>query len=142
MLILLADDDEELRYILARVLKKEGYQVREIGDLGALQTTLAGYPGNTIGAPKPNILVSDVYMPGGQGTALDVVEGLKERLGELAIVFITSARDLQLNERATALGARGVFSKPVDMDALKKLLREIAVEKRNKRRVNPTHGAD
>ena len=69
------------------------------------------------------VLVSDVYMPG--GTAIKAVETLQETLDGLPIIFITSAKDVDITEHGIRVGATAVLSKPVDMDELKRLIRRI-----------------
>jgi CheY-like chemotaxis protein len=124
MLILLADDDSELRFILARVLKKEGHDVYEMGDFQSLYQRLEQYAQLPVEDRKKVVLVSDVYMPG--GTAITAVASLKEALDGLPIIFITSARDDDIAEQGMRLGAKAVLSKPVDMDELKQLIRSIS----------------
>ena len=124
MLILLADDDSELRFILARVLKKEGYDVDEMGDFQSLYQRLERYAGLPVEERREVVLVSDVYMPG--GTAITAVESLREAVEGLPLIFITSARDDDIVEQGMRLGAKAVLSKPVDMDELKQLLRSIS----------------
>jgi DNA-binding response OmpR family regulator len=121
--ILLAEDDEELRFILARSLRRASHDVEEIGDIAALFQRLAAFSAEMRGPLTPTILVSDVYMPG--GNALDVVERLRTTLRGLPIVFITSAYDTRIAEKGLALGARAVLEKPVDMDELKALIKAI-----------------
>jgi CheY-like chemotaxis protein len=124
MLILLADDDSELRFILARVLRKEGYDVEEMGDFQSLYQRLEQYAELSDEARREVVLVSDVYMPG--GTAFTAVETLREGLNGLPIVFITSARDDEIAEQGMRLGAKAVLSKPIDMNELKGIIRQIA----------------
>ena len=140
LLVLLADDDEELRFILARVLKKEGYEVEEMGNFGALLSRLSTYSTSPMRERETTVLVSDVFMPG--GTALEAVERLGDRLAKLPIVFITSARDSQITEQGMNLGARAVLSKPVDMNELKRLMKEIADAIPNGYRVDTPLGAN
>ena len=123
MLVLLADDDDELRYILARVLRKEGYDVEEISDIDALSRRLSRYDRSNEGKHRRMVLVTDVYMPG--GNAIDAVGAIKHKLEKLPFIFITSAKDAEVTRKGLALGADAVLSKPVDMDHLKQLLRRI-----------------
>ena len=65
LFIVLAEDDEDLRSMLAVVLRRDGHRVVETGDgagLAAETARLLGQPGS----PTGNILsiVSDVRMPG------------------------------------------------------------------------------
>jgi CheY-like chemotaxis protein len=124
LLVLLADDDEELRFILARVLTKEGYDIEELSDFQSLFLRLDRHNVPTDEAHKKMALVSDVYMHGGD--AITAVASLKAKLEGLPIVFITSTRDEEATEQGMRLGAKAVLSKPVDFAELKQLLSHIA----------------
>lgn len=123
MRILLADDDHELRFILARVLKREGFEVEEMGDYQSLFLRLAQYRTLSREAREGMVLVSDVYLPG--GTSLDAVHALRDELRGLPIIFITSAKDDDITDKGMRLGAAAVLSKPVDLDELKRLLHRM-----------------
>lgn len=124
MVILLAEDDSELRFILSRVLSNAGFEVEELEDYLSLFARLEHYAGLSKDARREVVLVSDVYMPG--GTAISAVEKLKETLDGLPLIFITSAKDDDITARGMRLGATAVLSKPVDMDELKGLIRGIS----------------
>lgn len=121
MLILLAEDDAELRFILSRVLKNDGFEVEEVGDYHALFARLEHYAGLSQKARREVVLVSDVYMPG--GTALSAVATLREPLDGMSLIFMTSAKDDDITAHGMRLGAAAVLSKPVDMDELKRIIR-------------------
>ena len=125
MRIILADDDEELRFILARTLKKEGYNVEELEDTEALRQRMSQNRNATDADINNTILISDVYMPG--GNAIEALADLKTQLS-LPFIFITSAKDVDVTEQGMRLGARAVLSKPVDFDALKSLLKGISTK--------------
>jgi two-component system nitrogen regulation response regulator GlnG len=120
--IILAEDDAELRFILARMLSKEGYKVEEIGDGETLARRLFELLAQPADEREVDVVISDIYMPG--GTAIEVVESLKERLADLPIIFITSDCNPDIVARALELGVREVLSKPVDFVRLKKILGE------------------
>lgn len=115
--ILLADDDSEMRCLLAAVLTTAGYRVEEAGDgdeLRARLTTLEG---------PIDLLVTDVQMPG--WTGLQALEWTKRNIPGVEVVLITAFGDPDLHQRAAALGARAVLDKPFDLVALKQVVASL-----------------
>ena len=111
--ILLVEDDDDMREMLAGTLRRDGYTVIEAADgedaldwlgLGALD-----------GEPRrwPALLVSDIYLPFLSG--LDILEGLSLALKRLPIVMITGFGDADTHARAHALGASFVLDKPFSL---------------------------
>jgi DNA-binding response OmpR family regulator len=116
--VLLAEDDEEMREMLAAALRRDGFVVIEAADgdealdwlgLGALE----GEPRRT-----PTLLVSDIRMP--FLTGLDLLEGLSLGLGRVPVLLITGFGDAETHARARALGASGVLDKPFELDEFRR----------------------
>ena len=112
--ILLADDDAEMRRLLASVLKSAGYRVEEAGDGDELRARLAALEGQF------DLLVTDVQMPG--WTGLQALEWAKRHDPEVEVILITAFGDRDLHARAAALGARAVLDKPFDLVTLKQVV--------------------
>ncbi len=123
MRIILADDDEELRFILARMLRKEGYEIEELGDVDTLCQRISQSENPVDSAFHNTVLISDVYMPG--GNAIEALANHEAQLRNLPVIFLSSAMDADIYDQGMRLGARAVLSKPIDIDALKLLLKEI-----------------
>lgn len=124
MRIILADDDEELRFILARILRKEGHEIEELGDVDTLRQRISPSENPTDTAFHNTVLISDVYMPG--GNAIEALADHEAQLRNLPVIFMSSAMDADISEQGMRLGARAILSKPIDIDALKLLLKEIS----------------
>jgi CheY-like chemotaxis protein len=112
--VLVAEDDGELRSLIAASLRCEGFPVLEAGSglelLDVLGSTLVQ------GAPPPDLIVSDVHMPGTSG--LQVLGGLRRAGWGLPVILITAFGDAALHDEAHRLGASAVFDKPFDLDDL------------------------
>lgn len=108
--ILVADDDEAMRSLLGTSLRREGFQVQEYVDGGKL---LAELEAARNGGPAPDLVVSDLRMPGVNG--LDVLHWLRRWLPEVPVILITAFGDRQAHRRAEALGAFMVIDKPFDL---------------------------
>jgi DNA-binding response OmpR family regulator len=115
--ILLAEDEPEMRAMLARRLRSRGHRVIEASDgtrLHALidDLVLAGPPG----APAIDLVISDVRMPGCSG--MEVLAWLRRCDWRTPIILITAFGDDELHAEARRLGAFAVFDKPFDLDDL------------------------
>lgn len=120
--ILLAEDDDDLRELLANTLGDEGFTVVECPDGLALVDTLVS---RLEAGERPfDLVVSDVRMPG--VTGLSVLEGLSEwdALRNLPMVLITAFGDPRLHELARRFGAVTLLEKPFEMPARMRVIRE------------------
>ena len=112
--LLLAEDDFELRELLACVLRADGHEVVEACDGNELWALLE----RESDAEAPfSLVVSDVRMPG--LTAFDVLTRLQRALDETPVILITAFGDQTTHLRAQRLGASRVLDKPFDCDELR-----------------------
>jgi DNA-binding NtrC family response regulator len=123
--VLLAEDDDELRWLLTDVLKAEGHEVVAVSDGSALLAHL----GSSLlvgrrGAP-PDIIITDIRMPGASG--LQVLEKVRAKSGDLPVVLITAFGDSDTKKQAESLGATALLDKPLDIDQLQKVVRGSVV---------------
>jgi CheY-like chemotaxis protein len=118
--ILLAEDDGDLRAALAELLKRDGYKVVEIGHGAFLldYLTMCWLRPDTM--LVPDIILSDIRMPGFSG--LEILAALKRTQVTIPVVLITAFPTTVLSERAHALGAATVLSKPFDVDDLRMIV--------------------
>lgn len=107
--VLLADDDEALRALVAEALTEKGLKVTQAGDgveaMQALQST-----------PSISILLTDIRMPRMDGYSL--AEAAVTANPELKVIMMTGFADETLPEGV--LGAREVriLFKPIELDEL------------------------
>lgn len=111
--VLLADDDEDIRALLASALRREGYRVIEASD-GA---EILDHIGDALlfdDAERPDIIVSDQRMPGFVGTG--ILSGIRASEWSTPFVLITAYGTDQFEREAMELGADAVVRKPFDVD--------------------------
>lgn len=107
-LVLVVDDDEDLREMLAIVLKAHGYRTQEAVDgVDALGQIDAG--------SQPALVLLDLRMPRMNGTEFLEALGARSRT-DIPVVVITG--DLGGAREALAAGARTCVRKPIDVSAL------------------------
>ncbi|GAB4324966.1 MAG: hypothetical protein Kow0059_20860 [Candidatus Sumerlaeia bacterium] len=106
--VLLVDDEEAIRLGFSRYLGKAGYDVDTAGSLAEARERLGG--------ARFDAALLDLNLPDGNG--LDMVEELRGRQPDLAIVVITGSGDIPLAVEAMRRGADSFQTKPVNMREL------------------------
>ncbi len=122
--ILVAEDDPEMRRLLAWNLRKAGFDTVECSD----GWDLLDHLGNPILSGTPDdfdLIVSDIRMPG--VTGLEILEGIHETEWFVPMILITAFGSDQVHREAEELGAAGMFDKPFDIEELINRIREILV---------------
>ncbi|MGB5211546.1 MAG: response regulator, partial [Gammaproteobacteria bacterium] len=114
-LVLVIEDDAESRELLCRTLRKDRFRVA---------TAANGEEGLRLAAElKPDAITLDVMMPGRDGWS--VLRQLKAdpELAGIPVVMVTMVSDSKLGY---ALGADEFLTKPINRDALSKVLSHLA----------------
>jgi DNA-binding response OmpR family regulator len=114
--VLVAEDDADMRALLSVVLRRAGYKVLECKDgwdllRGLDHYIMPGCPGEDL-----DLIISDIRMPG--VTGMEILELADIPSGFPPMILITAFGDRQTHAEADQLGAVAVFDKPFDMNAL------------------------
>jgi CheY-like chemotaxis protein len=112
-----ADDDPEVRLLLAEYLDRLGYQVTEARD--GLETLLQ------VKKVRPTLLILDLMMPRLGG--IDALEHIRKHFPDVVVVVLTGTPDDKLRGRAVSLGAAALLPKPLDLDVLGTILSTVVV---------------
>ena len=118
--IWIADDDPSIRFVLEKALAREGLATRSFASARELLAAL-----DEGGAP-PQVLVSDIRMPGGSG--LELLGKLKARLPLLPVIIMTAFSDLDSAVAAFQGGAFEYLPKPFDVPHAVELIRRAQQE--------------
>ena len=128
--LLLAEDDLELRELLAYVLRADGHEVVEARDGRELLEML----GESLqrGAPQEPfaLVISDVRMPG--LSVFEVLARLQRALTDTPFILITAFGDQTMHLRAQRMGASRVLDKPFDFDDLRAAVHETLRQQRRR----------
>jgi CheY-like chemotaxis protein len=112
--VLLVEDDEDIRAMMAMVLELDGFQVTEAADgIEALRLLREN--------PPPYLVLLDLMMPGLNGA--DVLQRIRRdpRLAHLPVVVVSG--DSNARKLADRLGADACLFKPVDVRTLLEVAR-------------------
>lgn len=113
--VLLVDDNEELRDILAECLGNDGYHVKALSRVFDAEEALS----NTMF----DMAVFDVRLPDGNG--LDLIKKARASNPDIGIILITGYADVDLAIDAVRLGADDFMKKPFNPDELLVRLQKV-----------------
>ncbi|MDB5872370.1 MAG: putative response regulator, NtrC [Ramlibacter sp.] len=120
--IWIVDDDQSIRFVLEKALLREDLPTRSFTNpREVLQALESGDDEN-----GPQILVSDIRMPGGSG--LDLLTKVKEKLPGLPVIIMTAFSDLDSAVSAFQGGAFEYLPKPFDLPKAIELIRRAVEE--------------
>ncbi|MFO1262214.1 MAG: nitrogen regulation protein NR(I) [Rhodoferax sp.] len=120
--IWIVDDDQSIRFVLEKALLREHLPSRSFSNPRDLLAALDS-AGEDDG---PQILVSDIRMPGGSG--LELLEKVKAKLPGLPVIIMTAYSDLDSAVSAFQGGAFEYLPKPFDVPKAVELIRRAVEE--------------
>ena len=116
--IWIVDDDQSIRFVLEKALARENLPVRSFTNPRDVLAALDD--------DEPQVLVSDIRMPGGSG--IDLLGKVKERLPGLPVIIMTAFSDLDSAVSAFQGGAFEYLPKPFDVPKAIELIRRAVAE--------------
>jgi two-component system OmpR family response regulator len=129
--VLVADDDDDQRFLLSWVLQRAGFTTIEVS-LGERVVPLAQ-------ATRPDVILLDVHIPDQDGfTTARQLKG-DPTLAGIPIIFLTGRMDANDRDLALGLGAEDLLLKSTEASQLVRSVR-AAVERRRTQVAG--HGAD
>jgi two-component system nitrogen regulation response regulator GlnG len=120
--IWIVDDDQSIRFVLEKALLREGLSTRSFTNPREVLAALA----TEDCSEGPQVLVSDIRMPGGSG--LDLLTQVKQQLPALPVIIMTAFSDLDSAVSAFQNGAFEYLPKPFDLPKAIELIRRALEE--------------
>jgi len=114
--ILIAEDDDEFRSLLAERLRYEGYAVVEAQNGHDLLDELGTMITDQTPGIIPDLIISDVRMPGLGG--IETLSLLRDQSWLPPVILMTAFGGEDVRLRARRVGARDVLFKPIDFDEI------------------------
>jgi CheY-like chemotaxis protein len=115
--IVVIDDSEIQLAVVTSVLEEAGFQVRAVTSLRQFLNAVLDW--------KPNLIVTDLYMPEMSGAQLCSWLRKQVETARTPIVICSAADDAELQRVARAVGADGYLSKSLGPQALPSKLHEL-----------------
>ena len=116
--IWIVDDDQSIRFVLEKALAREELPVRSFTNPRDVLIALED--------DAPQVLVSDIRMPG--GTGIDLLAKVKARHPGLPVIIMTAYSDLDSAVSAFQSGAFEYLPKPFDLPKAVELIRRAVDE--------------
>ena len=118
--IWIVDDDQSIRFVLEKALQREQLPTRSFSNPRDVLSALAD------DGEGPQVLVSDIRMPGGSG--LELLDKVKAQLPGLPVIIMTAFSDLDSAVSAFQGGAFEYLPKPFDLPKAVELIRRAVEE--------------
>jgi two-component system, NtrC family, nitrogen regulation response regulator GlnG len=116
----IVDDDRSIRWVIEKALSREGIAFNSFSTAQEALDALSG--------EAPEVLVSDIRMPGMSG--LELLNTVKQRHPAVPVIVMTAYSDLDSAVAAFQGGAYEYLPKPFDVDQAVELIRRALDESR------------
>ncbi|MBI3900459.1 MAG: nitrogen regulation protein NR(I) [Gammaproteobacteria bacterium] len=120
------DDDRSIRWVLQKALEQAGLSVRAF--------EAANDIGETLDRMQPDVVITDIRMPGMSG--LELLTLIQDKAPQIPVIVMTAFTDLDSAVSSYRGGAFEYLPKPFDVDDAVNLVRR-ALEHRRGRRIEP-----
>src|SRR5664279_2123013 len=124
--ILIIDDEDKLRNLLSRIIRLEGFTVREASDMKAARKMLE--------KDLPDVVLCDVKLPDGNG--VDFVLETKTKHPSVEIILLTAYGNISDGVQAMKNGAFDYITKGDDNEKIIPLLNRAVEKIRLQKRVS------
>ncbi|MFY9314606.1 MAG: nitrogen regulation protein NR(I) [Burkholderiales bacterium] len=114
----IVDDDRSIRWVFEKALSREGISFNSFASAREALDALSG------GAPQ--VLISDIRMPGQSG--IELLQEVKEKHPAVPVIVMTAYSDLESAVAAFQGGAYEYLPKPFDVDQAVELIRRALDE--------------
>lgn len=111
--LLVIEDENETRHLIAEIAEEEGYDVDQAADIRQARILIERRP--------PDVILLDMHLPDGDG--MELWKDLK--LPTTEVVFVTGHSTVDSAVEAFRCGALDYLQKPVSLGRLKSILAEI-----------------
>jgi len=113
--ILVADDEESMRWVLSKALKRKGFSV-DLAIDG--RQALSMVQDNSY-----DLAILDIKMPGING--LDLLDKIREQKKDLLVVIMTAEASMKNAVEAMKRGAYDYITKPFDLDVIDAIIEKV-----------------
>jgi two-component system nitrogen regulation response regulator GlnG len=116
--IWIIDDDKSIRWVFEKALARTEFEFKTFSSVPEAMELL--------GKETPQVIVSDIRMPNGSG--LDFLSAVKQRLPDTPVIIMTAYSDLESAVAAFQGGAFEYLAKPFDVEQAIDVIRRAVEE--------------
>ncbi len=108
--ILIVDDEDDIRLLIAGILEDEGYETREANDSAVALTQ--------VGSRRPSLIILDIWLEGSDLDGMQLLEVLQRDHPGVPVVMISGHGSIEMAVQAIKMGAYDFIEKPFKSDRL------------------------
>ena len=108
--ILIVDDEDDIRDLIAGILEDEGYETRQAHDADSAL--------NEVARRRPSLIYLDIWMQGSRLDGLQLLDVLQTQHPEVPVVMISGHGNVETAVSAIRRGAYDYIEKPFKIDRL------------------------
>ncbi len=123
--VLIVDDEEDIRELVAGVLDDEGYETRTAANADAALEALA--------ARRPSLVLLDVWLQGSRLDGLEILDEIKKLDPTIPVLMISGHGNIDTAVAAIRKGATDFIEKPFEADRLLHLVARATETERLRR---------
>jgi two-component system nitrogen regulation response regulator NtrX len=125
--ILIVDDEEDIRDLIAGILHDEGYSTRVAGDSESALTAIR--------SRRPQLVILDIWLQGSKLDGIEVLDTIKREQSDLPVVMISGHGTIETAVASIRKGAYDFVEKPFKADRLLHVVERALEAARLKREV-------
>jgi len=115
--VLIVDDSNTMRKIVARSLRQAGIDFDQILEAGDGQEAL-----DVLGGNKVDVVLSDINMPNMTGLEFLKAKAEDDAIGDIPVMRISTETGADIIDEAKSYGAKGAIKKPFTPDLINETL--------------------
>jgi two-component system nitrogen regulation response regulator NtrX len=108
--ILIVDDEDDIRKLIAGILDDEGYETREASNSAEAFAAIA--------VRQPSLIILDVWLQNSQHDGIQMLDMIRRENPDQQVVVISGHATFDMAVRATKMGAYDFLTKPFKTDVL------------------------
>src|SRR5436853_1455656 len=125
--LLIVDDEEDIRELIAGILRDEGYTARTAADADAALAAVR--------QRRPQLVILDIWLQGSRLDGIQVLDMLKRDCADVPVVMISGHGTIETAVASIKKGAYDFLEKPVKADRLLHVVERALESARLKREV-------
>ncbi|MEP7240181.1 MAG: sigma-54 dependent transcriptional regulator [Devosia sp.] len=130
--ILIVDDEDDIRDLIAGILEDEGYEARQAHDADSAL--------NEIAKRRPSLVFLDIWMQGSRLDGLQLLDVFQQQHAEMPVVMISGHGNIETAVSAIRRGAYDYIEKPFKIDRLLLITQRAMESSRLKTEVEELRG--
>lgn len=108
--ILIVDDEDDIRLLIAGILEDEGYEARQADNSAVALSQL--------GSRRPSLIILDIWLEGSELDGMELLETLQRDHPQVPVVMISGHGSIEMAVQAIRMGAYDFIEKPFKSDRL------------------------